>query len=52
MLDEIRGEAIRLDHSLSWMVQQAWRIALEKVRTFPSANQLGGGADDPRGRNE
>ena len=36
MLSEIMKEAIRLDRSLSWMVQRAWSIAAEAVRMFPS----------------
>ncbi len=38
VLNEIMKEAIRLDRSLSWMVQRAWRIASEEVRKFPSAD--------------
>lgn len=29
MLDEIRNEAARLDRSLSWIVQRAWKVARE-----------------------
>jgi len=36
MLHEIMGEAVRLDRSLSWLVQRAWRLASEEVRKFPS----------------
>jgi len=36
MLHEITGEAVRLDRSLSWLVQRAWRVASEEVRKFPS----------------
>ncbi len=35
-LAEIMREAIRLDRSLSWTVQQAWRLAREEVKKFPS----------------
>ncbi len=35
-LAEIMKEAIRLDRSLSWTVQQAWRVAREEVKKFPS----------------
>jgi uncharacterized small protein (TIGR04563 family) len=42
MLREIMREAIRLDRSLSWTVQQAWRVAREEVRKFPSVGPLGG----------
>ena len=40
MLSEITREAIRLDRSLSWMVQRAWRIASEGVGKFPSMSSL------------
>jgi uncharacterized small protein (TIGR04563 family) len=40
MLNEIMKEAIRLDRSLSWMVQRAWRVASDEVRKFPSVDHL------------
>ena len=36
MLNEIMKEAIRLDRSLSWMVQRAWNIAADGIGTFPA----------------
>jgi len=38
MLTEIKKEAMRQDRSLSWIVQQAWRISREEIRKFPSIN--------------
>jgi uncharacterized small protein (TIGR04563 family) len=38
MLSEIMKEAVRLDRSLSWMVQHAWRVARDDVRKFPSVD--------------
>lgn len=38
MLEEIRGEAERMDRSLSWVVQKAWRLARTTVTAMPSAN--------------
>jgi len=35
MLNEIMMEAVRLDRSLSWVIQCAWRLASEEVRKFP-----------------
>lgn len=35
ILDEVRNEAIRLDRSVSWVVQQAWRIAREEMAKIP-----------------
>jgi len=52
MLKEIQEEAARQDRSLSWIVQQAWRIARSDVAKFPSVNDVLGGSDDPRGRDE
>jgi uncharacterized small protein (TIGR04563 family) len=34
MLREIKSESIRQDRSLSWIVQQAWRLARAEVRRF------------------
>jgi uncharacterized small protein (TIGR04563 family) len=36
MLREIMAESVRLDRSLSWTVQQAWRLARTQVRDFPA----------------
>ena len=38
MLDEIQKEANRQDRSLSWIVQQAWRIARMQMKKMPSVN--------------
>lgn len=35
MLAEIREEAQRLDRSLSWVVQRAWKIARKQVQLIP-----------------
>lgn len=35
LLDEIVQESVRLDRSLSWIIQQAWRVAREKIRKLP-----------------
>ncbi len=47
MLREIMKEATRLDRSLSWTVQQAWRVAREELRKFPAV-ELRGAAEPPR----
>ena len=36
MLDEMKLQAQRLDRSLSWVVQQAWASARDKMKAFPS----------------
>ena len=49
MLKEIQNEADRQDRSLSWIVQQAWRIARPEIKRFPSVNDVVGdpvGIDD------
>ena len=38
MLEEIQKEATRQDRSLSWIVQQAWRLARERVASIPGVN--------------
>jgi uncharacterized small protein (TIGR04563 family) len=52
MLREIQQEANRQDRSLSWIVQQAWRIAKPEITRFPSVNDVLEGHDrageDPR----
>jgi uncharacterized small protein (TIGR04563 family) len=47
MLLEIMREATRLDRSLSWTVQQAWRVAREDLRKLPSV-EYGRGAERER----
>lgn len=49
MLREIMGESVRLDRSISWTVQQAWRIARAEVSKLPAvASTIGGGPDFTR----
>jgi len=43
MLREIQAEANRQDRSLSWIVQQAWKIARSEIARFPSVNDVIGG---------
>ena len=45
MLEEIKQEAARLDRSLSWLVQRAWRLARAEIRALPSDDAT---ADPPR----
>ena len=42
MLKEIQIEANRQDRSLSWIVQQAWRLARGEIMRFPSVNDVVG----------
>ena len=51
MLRDIQQEATRQDRSLSWIVQQAWRIARPEITRFPSVNDITeDDRDDPRER--
>ncbi len=52
MLLEIKAEAQRQDRSLSWIVQKAWKLARTDIAKYPSVNDIAGGEDDDRGRNE
>lgn len=45
MLQEIKDEAARLDRSLSWIVQRAWKLARVDIKKIPSVNDIGD--DDP-----
>ncbi|MBW2731082.1 MAG: TIGR04563 family protein [Deltaproteobacteria bacterium] len=37
MLQEIREQASRLDRSLSWIMQRAWKVARKDLKAVPSA---------------
>jgi uncharacterized small protein (TIGR04563 family) len=41
MLQEIQHQATRQDRSLSWIVQQAWRLARSRIATIPGVNDSG-----------
>ncbi len=38
VLQEIEREATRQDRSLSWILQQAWRIARDRIASMHGAN--------------
>jgi uncharacterized small protein (TIGR04563 family) len=38
MLGEIASEARRLDRSMSWVVQRAWKVAREEMKKMLSTN--------------
>jgi uncharacterized small protein (TIGR04563 family) len=46
-LREITREANRLDRSLSWTVQQAWRLAREEIKKLPGTGWAGAARGDP-----
>ena len=37
-IEEMEKEALRLDRSLSWVVQRAWVEGKEKIQSYPSMN--------------
>jgi uncharacterized small protein (TIGR04563 family) len=37
MLDEMKAEAKRIDRTLSWVVQKAWKLAREGMLKMPSS---------------
>jgi uncharacterized small protein (TIGR04563 family) len=45
MLAEIQREAQRLDRSLSWIVQRAWKYARASLKEFPSSAEEPGAPD-------
>ena len=46
MLTEIKEEAARLDRSLSWVVQRAWKLARLEIKKLPSVNDVAGDEDE------
>ena len=40
ILAEINHEAERQDRSLSWIVQQAWRVARAEMAKLPGINEI------------
>ena len=47
MLQEIKDQAARLDRSLSWVVQRAWKISRHEINKLPSVNDV---PDDDTGQ--
>ncbi len=47
MLQEIQREATRQDRSISWIVQQAWKVARGDIKKMPSVNDVLGPATTP-----
>jgi uncharacterized small protein (TIGR04563 family) len=41
LVTEMRGEAVRLKKSLSWVAQEAWRRARERIRQLPGVSEVG-----------
>ena len=43
MIEEAQTEAKRQDRSISWIVQQAWRLAKDQLAQYPSIEDLSAG---------
>ena len=41
MLEEIQKEAQRLQRSMSWVVQRAWKHARREIKGIPGSNEPG-----------
>lgn len=52
MLREIMVESTRLDRSLSWTVQQAWRVARAELQKFPAVSAQGAPAREQARRSD
>ena len=37
LLEELQAEAKRQDRSLSWLMQQAWKVAREQIKSLPGS---------------
>jgi uncharacterized small protein (TIGR04563 family) len=40
LLEQVQAESDRQERSMSWLVQQAWKIALPTLRKLPGAAEL------------
>ena len=49
MLQEIKDEAARLDRSLSWVVQRAWKMARLEIKKIPSVNDISDDEEEEAG---
>lgn len=36
---EMKAEGGRIDRGVSWLIQEAWRVAYDQIRAAPSARQ-------------
>ncbi len=40
MLEELQRESQRQDRSISWLIQQAWKVARAEMRSMPSTTDF------------
>jgi uncharacterized small protein (TIGR04563 family) len=40
MLDEMHREAERLERPVSWVLQQAWKLARDQIGHYPGVNEM------------
>ena len=46
MLEELQTESSRQDRSISWLIQQAWKIARSELKKIPSTTDYLPSDDD------
>jgi uncharacterized small protein (TIGR04563 family) len=44
MLKEIKVEADRQDRSISWLLQTAWRLSRDEIKSLPGVDEMWGTA--------
>lgn len=49
MLANLQGESMRQDRSISWLIQQAWRLSRGELQRAPSTTDYLPAADDAPG---
>lgn len=49
MLGELQAEAKRQDRSISWLIQQAWKIARVEMKKIPSTSDYLPEGEEPDG---
>ena len=40
MLDDMQEEAQRLERPISWIIQQAWKLSKDSIKTYPGVNDM------------
>lgn len=40
LLTETKVEALRQDRSISWILEQAWRLSKERLKTLPGVEEI------------
>jgi len=40
LLHETKQEALRQDRSISWILEQAWKISKDRLKTVPGVDEI------------